>query len=61
MAAMAAGSESPDLPAPLTDWFVARGWVPPTVEELQQRMLELRRATSDPDLKLPAPAMSEGP
>ena len=28
MAVMASGSESPELPAPLTGWFAARGWVP---------------------------------
>jgi len=30
----------------------------PTIEKLQQRMTELRRDTSDPDLKIPIPATS---
>ena len=41
MAAMASGSEFPDLPAPLTDWFAARGWAP---RRHQLEMLAAARA-----------------
>ncbi|MGE3395681.1 MAG: ligase-associated DNA damage response DEXH box helicase [Sphingomonas sp.] len=40
MAAMASGSESPDLPAPLTQWFASRGWAP---RRHQLEMLEAAR------------------
>jgi hypothetical protein len=41
MAMMASGSESPDLPAPLADWFLGRGWTP---RRHQLEMLAAARA-----------------
>src|SRR5688572_25622922 len=41
MAAMASGSESPDLPGPIADWFAARGWAP---RRHQLEMLAAARA-----------------